>query len=120
MKTGDLVDIAYWSVIETNATVICACIVAIKPALQYLFPEKLLSSTRSGWSRLLSSRSGKSTDSGSQEKPSEYSSGSFERLQDRPPHLPLYNESADRFGSRKLDEAQDVPLSSIFVERSNS
>lgn len=53
------------------------------------------------------------------EQSSEHSSGSFERLKDRPPHLPLYNESADRFGSRKLDQAQDVPLSTIFVERSS-
>lgn len=124
-KAGDLVDVAYWSVIETNVTVLCACVVAIKPALKYLFPEKLLSSTRSGWSRFLSSRSAKSTGSGStgsgsKEKSSEYSSGSFERLQDRPPHLPLYNESADRFGSKKLDDGQHVPLSAIFVERSDS
>ena len=122
-KAGDIVDVAYWSVIETNVTVLCACVVAIKPALKYLFPEKLLSSTRSGWSRFLSSRSGKGTGSGgsgSKEKSSEYSSDSFERIQDRPPHLPLYNESADRFGSRKLNEGQHEPLSAIFVERSDS
>ena len=111
---------AYWSIIETNVTVFCACIVAIKPALKYLFPEKLLSSTRSGWSRFLSSRSGRSTDNISKEKSSEYSSGSFERIKDRPPHLPLYNESADRFGSTKLNDEHVVPLSAIFVGRSDS
>ncbi|KAL8703597.1 MAG: hypothetical protein Q9201_003222 [Fulgogasparrea decipioides] len=32
-----------WSVIETNVTVICACLVVIRPALRYLMPDSLLS-----------------------------------------------------------------------------
>lgn len=118
-ELGDLVDVSCWSIIEINITVVCACLVAVKPALKYLFPEKLLSSTRSRWSRFLSSRSRRSTGPSDKEKSRENSSGSFERLKDRPPHLPLYNESADRFGSGKLDEAQEIPLSAIFVDRTS-
>lgn len=38
---GDLVRAATWSVIETKVTVIYTCLLAIQPAVQYLFPAKI-------------------------------------------------------------------------------
>ena len=51
-----MVDIGIWSIIEVNVSVICICIITIKPVLQRLFPSSIIHKTRRGWSRLRSSR----------------------------------------------------------------
>ena len=52
IDVGDSVEIGLWSIVETNTTVICVCVITIRPVLQYFFSTTLLHKIRSGWSRL--------------------------------------------------------------------
>ena len=51
---GDGTDTSLWNIIETNVSVLCACIIIIKPALKKLVVEGLILST---WSMLTKWRS---------------------------------------------------------------
>src|SRR5438045_9599849 len=41
---GDIVDIDIWSIVETNVSIICASLPALKPLLAHIFP-RLVAST---------------------------------------------------------------------------
>ena len=56
IDSGDMVDLGIWSIIETNVSVICICVITIKPVLERLFPSSMILKIRRGWSRLRSSR----------------------------------------------------------------
>ncbi|KAL8766386.1 MAG: hypothetical protein Q9209_006820 [Squamulea sp. 1 TL-2023] len=99
----NLTGVGNWSIIETNVTIICACLITTKPALRKAFPEKLVASARSGWSQILS----KTSKSDLNQQGSEATTNStheFRRIKEQPRHCPLLHETADRFGPLKLDE----------------
>ena len=51
---GDGVDTSIWNIIETNVSVVCACIIVIQPALKKVVVEGLILPT---WSILTKNRS---------------------------------------------------------------
>ena len=106
--TGSTADLAAWNVIETNVTVICACIVAIKPALDYLFPKSLISSARVRWSKI---NSGGSIQGRSKMDSDSYRGASS--LGKRSPTLPQYNAVKHGWGASTIGDAGSVPLESI-------
>lgn len=57
ISPGDAVDNTVWSIIETNVTVICVCIITIKPIIHLSLNSSFILKTRKVWKRLLSSRS---------------------------------------------------------------
>lgn len=106
--TGSTADLSAWNVIETNTTVVCACIVSIKPALDYLFPERLISSARARWSKLSSG--------GGIQAQSRMDSDSYrgaDSLAKRNPTLPLYNTSKHGWGASTPSDTGSVPLESM-------
>ncbi|KAL9612401.1 MAG: hypothetical protein Q9167_002995 [Letrouitia subvulpina] len=44
---GDSVDLAIWQIIESNVTILCVALVASKPLVMLLMPDKLISFTKS-------------------------------------------------------------------------
>lgn len=53
--TGDAVDLANWNVVEAHVTVICVCLIASKPVIMALIPDKLISSIKTYYNRSMSS-----------------------------------------------------------------
>ncbi|KAI4276075.1 MAG: hypothetical protein LQ337_002743 [Flavoplaca oasis] len=106
---GNLAGVGNWSIIETNVTIICACLITIKPALQRAFPEKMVASARSGWSHILSKTSKSRLDQQESEATTD-SAHEFRRIKEQPRHHPLLHETADRFGPLKLDQPDKVTL----------
>ena len=51
---GDVVDLAMWNIIEAHATVLCASLIASKPVVMALIPDKLLASINSFYKRSVS------------------------------------------------------------------
>lgn len=113
--TGSTAELTAWNVIETNTTVVCACIVSIKPALDYLFPERLIFSARARWSKL---NSGGGTHLQSRMDSDSYRGANS--LAKRSPPLPLYNKWKYGRGAPTPGDTGSVPLESIKKCRSSS
>lgn len=48
METGDYVQLGYWSTIEVDVGIICACLPAVRKLLRGVFPDVFASTVRSG------------------------------------------------------------------------
>lgn len=48
METGDYVQLGYWSTIEVDVGIICACLPAVRKLLRGVFPNTFASTVRSG------------------------------------------------------------------------
>ena len=89
-----MVGIGIWSIMEANTTVICICLITLKPVLKRLYPSSMLGKTRQGWSKLLSPwfqwspRRHSSTHS----RPSNEKDDRFTRLYDSNPQAPAVIE----------------------------
>ncbi|CCD48504.1 hypothetical protein BofuT4_P108880.1 [Botrytis cinerea T4] len=67
--TYDSPGIAIWQIVEANVTLICACMIAARPAMSYLYPQKLISRTWLAWSQYASLKIDTKTDSRQEQKP---------------------------------------------------
>ena len=54
---GTVVDLGIWTMVEGSTTVLCTCLIACKPIVMYLVPDRFMSSLRS----LLSSTGSKNS-----------------------------------------------------------
>lgn len=113
---GDTVSIAIWSVIETNVTGVCVCIITTRPVFLRLLWTSVVKKTRRGWTHWISPR----FRSGSHTSASFRSSHllSFRRLQDTPPHVYLGLQTKD--WTRTIDEEQVFPLETLNFSRSSA
>lgn len=111
--TWQTVDGILWAVIETNVTVICACLVAVRPALMFLIPEKLIAAARLTCSKLKSSCSGGRGSFPRTSTPSTSTPvSSRTHMQERSPRLLLFVKPADKSGTQIFHEALMAPLHS--------
>ncbi|KAL8653877.1 MAG: hypothetical protein Q9226_003659 [Calogaya cf. arnoldii] len=58
---GDAVDLATWNILEAHVTVLCACLIASKPAFKALVPDEIISRISPYCSRLMVSLRSKRT-----------------------------------------------------------
>ena len=110
---GSATEAAIWSVIETNASVICACLITIKPALHFLFPEKLISTTRRSWSRLKSSHFSHNSKAHHESYTNPFDSVSH--LQGGAPRIPLDDEPFTNGRAQTSTKAYSVPIGEVKV-----
>ena len=83
---GNIVDGFNWSLIEVNVTVICACVIASKPAISFLLPTETISRARRKWTLCMSKRT-----RNAQSQRQWYSDRSTQR-QTSSTELPVFNE----------------------------
>ena len=115
ISLGDTTDVAIWSVVETNASVICACFITIRPALKYFFPEKFISLTRRSWSRFLSSHSSRRTRTQGESDTNPFDS--VTHFGGNPQPFQLLSEPQTNSGTQIFKETQSVPLQNLDFKR---
>lgn len=113
---GDTVSIGIWSVIETNVTVVCVCIITTRPVFLRLFRTSVVKKTQRGWTHWISSRFRSGSHTSDRCRSSNLPS--FKRLQDTPPHVSLGLQTKD--WTRTIDEEQVFPLESLKFGRSSN
>ena len=111
----DTTKVAIWSVIETNASVVCACFITIRPALKYFFPEKFINLTRRSWSRFLSSRSRRNPRTQGESDTNPFDS--VTHLGEAPQPFQLFDEPPKNGETQIFREPQNVPLQNIEFKR---
>ncbi|KAM0161349.1 hypothetical protein ACHAQE_004160 [Botrytis cinerea] len=111
--------IAIWQIVEANVTLICACMIAARPAMSYLYPQKLISRTWLAWSQYASLRIDTKTDSRQEQKPdSNNPFGSVTILRQRGDSASNHADSSRENGHFELRPVKnDLEASVQYVSR---
>ncbi|KAK6609479.1 hypothetical protein H4I96_03410 [Botrytis cinerea] len=117
--TYDSPGIAIWQIVEANVTLICACMIAARPAMSYLYPQKLISRTWLAWSQYASLKIDTKTDSRQEQKPdSNNPFGSVTILRQRGDSASNHADSSRENGHFELRPVKnDLEASVQYVSR---